>query len=356
MTRTGQDSDFPSRRRVLVKLAKLGGGALAAPAVLTLPLGSALAQTPQSPRAAAAALASLNQWRELGALTEEAARLGYATPRLSASAGTGAEGDYGSVMRATVDLIDTVTSAPPSIAVTDDTERLLRRSHTLLRRVHQAERMPRQDRPLGSDQNAASAAAAAATRPTFASLKDEYASLFNTCVVREARRSEVNWAVGKIMDTANEARWLPTAKEVCCPWYFVGLIHYMEGAINFRAHLHNGDPLSERTVQVPENRPPVWNPPSDWTSSAIDSLTLEGFANQSDWSIPHMLYRFERNNGFGSRRNGIYTPYLWSFSNHYSRGKFVADRVWDPDAVSKQVGCAVILKAMIEKGLIAAPA
>lgn len=341
----------PSRRRVLTKL---GSGALAAPAILASPLGSAFAQTTQSPRAAAAAAASLSQWRELGNLTEEAARLGYATPRLSASAGTGAEGDYGSVMRATVDLIDTVTgSKPPSITASEDAERLLRKSHALLRRVHQAERMPRQDRPLGSNQTAA---AAAATLPVFDTLKDEYTRLFNTCVIREAHRSDINWAVGKIMETKNEERWLPAAQEVCCPWYFVGLIHYMEGAIDFRAHLHNGDPLSERTVQVPENRPPVWNPPSDWTSSAIDSLTLEGFANQSDWSIARILYRFERNNGFGSRRNGIYTPYLWSFSNHYSRGKFVADRVWDPDAVSKQVGCAVILKAMVEKGLIAPPA
>jgi lysozyme family protein len=349
-------SGFPSRRRVLAKLAKLGGGALAAPAIMASPFGQALAQTAQSPRAAAATAASLSHWRELGNLTEEAARLGFATPRLSATAGTANGGDYGSIMRTTVDLIDTVTTSQPAAAITaaDDTERLLRKSHALLRRVHQAERMPRQDRPLGAGPNAA--AASAATLPVFDSLKDEYNRLFNTCVIREKHRSEVTWAMNKILEQRNEDRWLPAAQEVCCPWYFVGLIHYMEGAMDFRAHLHNGDPLTERTVQVPENRPPVWNPPSDWTSSAIDSLTLEGFANQADWSIARILYRFERNNGFGSRRNGIYTPYLWSFSNHYSRGKFVADRVWDPDAVSKQVGCAVILKAMIDKGHIAPPA
>jgi lysozyme family protein len=337
------------------------GRAASLPVLTALPIGpfgglsQALAQTTgPSPRALAAAATSLSQWRELAALTEEAARLGYATPRLSATVGSGTDSEYGSVMRATVDLIDTVNAAPPaSVAVTDDTERLLRKSHALLRRVHQAERMPRQDRPRGSNPTAA---AAVATRPKFDDLKDEYNRLFKTCQIREAKRSEVQWAVNKIIDTKNQTRWLPAAQEVCAPWYFVGLTHYMECGLDFRAHLHNGDPLTERTVQVPENRPPVWNPPSDWTSSAIDTLTYEGFANQADWSIAHTLYRFERNNGFGSRRNGIYTPYLWSFSNHYSRGKFISDGVWDPDAVSKQVGAGVILKALTDAGHISPPA
>lgn len=43
---------------------------------------------------------------------------------------------------------------------------------------------------------------------------------------------------------------------------------------------------------------------------------------------------------FGSRslpRNrGKPSAYLWSFSNHYEKGKYVRDRVWDPNYVSKQ--------------------
>jgi lysozyme family protein len=351
----------PSRRHMLTKLAHLGGAAAAAPVILASPFNTAFAQVAgsgaaaPSQRALSLAASSLNQWRELALLSEEAARLGYPTPRLSATVGTATTADYGSVMRATVDLIDTIDASPPAaVAASEDTERLLRKTHALLRRVHQAERMPRQDRPLGAGEP--TAAAAVATRPKFDDLKPEYTRLFQTCQIREAHRAEINWAMGKLVDQKNQVRWLPAAQEVCLPWYFVGLTHYMECGLDFHAHLHNGDPLTERTVQVPENRPKVWNPPSDWTSSAVDSLTLEGFANQADWSIARTLYRFETNNGFGSRRNGIYTPYLWSFSNHYARGKFIADGVWDPDAVSKQVGAAVILKAMVEAGHIAPPA
>jgi lysozyme family protein len=340
-----------SRRAALRTL----GGAIAAPALVSLPLGRAWAQTSQSPRAAAAAAAANGQWRELGALNEEASRLGFATPRLSATLGASGGDEYGPIMRTTVGLIDQVETSPTPLGATpEDVERLLRKSSALLRRVHQAERMPRQDRRNDGDPNAA--AAAAATRPTLDALRDEYTRLFSTCVIREKNRAAIMHDVGRVLDSRNQQRWVAAAQETCIPWYFIGLIHSMEGAIDFRAHLHNGDPLSEKTVQVPANRPPKWNPPSDWTSSAIDSLTYEGFANQADWSIAATLYRLERNNGFGSRRNGINTPYLWSFSNHYSRGKFTCDGCWDPDAVSKQVGAAVILKVMVDQGNLTLPA
>ena len=60
-----------------------------------------------------------------------------------------------------------------------------------------------------------------------------------------------------------------------------------------------------------------------------------------------MLYQLERYNGFGYRKRGLVTPYLWSFSNLYIKGKFVADGHFDPNAVSKQCGAALMLKAVL---------
>jgi len=291
-------------------------------------------------------------WRELGDLAVEAARLGYATPRFSATLSAQDPNDYGQVMRATVDLIETIDfnpRPPAAAAAPDDTERLSRKSHALLRRVHQLERSPPTDR------EGSSSLATVPSRPTFESIKDDYDKLFATCTVREKNRSDVNWNVSKLTDKRYQERWLAAAQEVCCPWYFVGLIHCMEASFDFSAHLHNGDPLSEKTVQVPKGRPAPWNPPSDWVSSAKDALTYDGFANVQDWTVAHTLYRLESYNGFRSRRNGINTPYLWSFSNHYSKGKFVADGVWDANAVSKQCGAAVILKVLVDKGVVTPP-
>lgn len=125
----------------------------------------------------------------------------------------------------------------------------------------------------------------------------------------------------------------------------------MEGSCNFKVHLHNGDPLTGKTVQVPAGRPRNGTPPFTWEISAEDALIVKGFHNISDWSIPAMLYRFEGYNGFGYRKTSINipSPYLWSFSNHYNKGKFVADGKFNGSAVSKQCGTAVLLRRFFEK-------
>lgn len=65
-----------------------------------------------------------------------------------------------------------------------------------------------------------------------------------------------------------------------------------------------------------------------------------------------MLYLLEAYNGFGYRGRGVPSPYLWSFSNLYRAGKFVADCVFDPNTVSKQCGAAVMVRVMQERGLV----
>ena len=159
--------------------------------------------------------------------------------------------------------------------------------------------------------------------------------------------------MSKLTNAKYRARYEAVANEVCVPWYFIGIVHALEASLNFEGHLHNGDPLSDQTVQVPAGRPPQWGPPSDWESSAKDAMQYEGFTNQTDWSLAHTLFRYEAYNGFRSRElHDINTPYLWSFSNHYDSGKFVADGVWSDDAVSKQCGAGVLLREMVSKGLV----
>lgn len=183
---------------------------------------------------------------------------------------------------------------------------------------------------------------------TFSSeLANEYQFLFDTCIIKPEKDAEVENNVNKIF--AHQATYEAVAKKLNMPWYFIAIIHCMEGSLNFNTHLHNGDPLTARTVQVPASRPLTGNPPFTWEESAIDALTLEGFASQTDWSIPAMLFAFEKFNGFGSRGKGINSPYLWSYSNQYTKGKFVKDHVFDPEAISKQCGAAVLLKRILEK-------
>jgi hypothetical protein len=74
-----------------------------------------------------------------------------------------------------------------------------------------------------------------------------------------------------------------------------------------------------------------------------------------DWSVAGTLYQLERYNGWGYRlyHRDVLSPYLWSYSCHYSCGKYVADGKWSATAVSKQIGAAVLLRRMLDRAIIA---
>jgi lysozyme family protein len=188
----------------------------------------------------------------------------------------------------------------------------------------------------------------------YASLQDEYGRLYRKLSVREARSESVEWHLAMIRKS--KARYESVGAQTGVPWYFIAVTHGLEASFNFRAHLHNGDfPLSSRTRQVPAGRPTKWLPPSDWESSAKDALRLLGFTGQKDWSLTRTLYRLEAYNGFGYRSYGVPTPYLWSFSNLYDRGKYVADGKFSYTARSQQCGAAVMLKMLADAGELVWP-
>ena len=196
----------------------------------------------------------------------------------------------------------------------------------------------------------AGAALPASLRPPasatdFASLKDEYAAWYAACQLRPERKGELAYYLKRL--TQGQAIYQQVGAELNIPWVFIGITHGMECGFNFKAHLHNGDPLSARTVQVPKGRPATSNPPFTWSQSARDALIYKSYHQVTDWSVPHMLHLFERYNGMGYRRRGVPTPYLWSYSNRYEKGKFVADGHFDPEAISKQCGAALMLKAVL---------
>ena len=184
----------------------------------------------------------------------------------------------------------------------------------------------------------------------FAMLRSEYEKSFAAMVIRPEQKSLVDWHINQLVK--NQIRYRSVSRKVNnVPWATIGVIQAMECGFNFSCHLHNGDPLTSRTKQVPAGKPTTGQPPFAWENSAVDALKLEGFEKVTDWSIPHMLYLLEKYNGFGYRNMRMPTPYLWSFSNLYERGKYVADGRFDRDAVSRQCGAAVMLKALLGKGI-----
>jgi lysozyme family protein len=200
--------------------------------------------------------------------------------------------------------------------------------------------------------------------PTLAEIGSDYWQLFLDCQVRPEKLAEVTRIVTLI--SGNRSRYAAVAAGLgTTPWWFVALIHAMEASLDFTKHLHNGDPLTARTTHVPAGRP-IDNPAADltkgpsaknpytWEESAQDALRMKQLNTWTDWTIRASLYKLEGYNGWGYREYhpSVLSPYLWSYTNHYSQGKYAADGKWSASLVSKQPGAAAILRVMVDTGLV----
>lgn len=147
-----------------------------------------------------------------------------------------------------------------------------------------------------------------------------------------------------------KSRYESVADHFSAPWIIIGVIHLLEAGLNFTGVLHNGERIigtGKKTTLVPKGRGPF----ATWEDAAIDALTLQKMNLVKVWEVDSALSFLEHYNGMGYRSHGIHSPYLWSFTNQYSRGKYTSDGHWDSGAVSQQVGCCAILLAMKELGV-----
>lgn len=129
-------------------------------------------------------------------------------------------------------------------------------------------------------------------------------------------------------------------------------VHYREADNAFGTHLANGDPLTHRTIHVPKGRIPNIPPPYTWEVGAEDALYVDRHEDRINWrSRSAALREIENYNGGGYRKRGLPSPYVYSGTTIYTRGKYVADGRFDPVAVDSQLGVAAILKRMQDRGV-----
>jgi len=183
-------------------------------------------------------------------------------------------------------------------------------------------------------------------------LQHEYQRLFAACAIRPERAAEVEEWVDAVM--ADRERYRTVGRRLDVPWFVVAALHEADTGRDFTVHVHNGDPLTERTRHLPDGRPVVGEPPFSWEDSAADALCLHHFDQWSDWSIAGALFKLEGHGGWGYRLHHpeVPSPYLWNYSTYYSQGKYVADDTWSETAVAPHCGAAVLLRRLAERDLI----
>ena len=180
-------------------------------------------------------------------------------------------------------------------------------------------------------------------------LAAEYRRLYKSCEIESEHFDEVDSIVSEIL--AHRSRYEAVAEIVGIPWYMAAAIHSMESGLDFSRHLHNGDSLQFRTIHTPAGRPKRGEPPFSWEESAIDALKLRGLQRVRNWTLSRILYELEGYNGWGYRlyHQHVLTPYLWSGSQCYHSGKYIADGRWSDSARSRQIGAALIIRRLDER-------
>lgn len=176
-----------------------------------------------------------------------------------------------------------------------------------------------------------------ASMPTFEETKVGYLNLWNKMEVEKL--AAANAIVVRILK--DKPRYQEVESSTGVPWFVVAARHYRESNLDFNTYLGNGDPLDRPTVHVPIGRGPF----ASFEQGAADALTHESLIRE--WPIERILYQDEVFNGLGYYGKDVNSPYLWSYSNLYTSGKYVGDHEFSPSAQDAQCGTAVIYRQLM---------
>ncbi len=182
----------------------------------------------------------------------------------------------------------------------------------------------------------------------------EYETLWDTCEIRPSQVFRVDKAVALYLENKGRYKKIERMRKGGVPAAVVFCLHGRESSWSWRHHLHDGSSLKRRTRGVPKGRPKKGKPPFTFYESAEDALYILKSLERVKWDVlDAALYAIEKYNGLGYRRwhKDVKSPYLWAGSNHYRRGKYVADGRFSARAVDRQLGVCVILKRMQQRGV-----
>lgn len=168
----------------------------------------------------------------------------------------------------------------------------------------------------------------------------------------------------RLCEPSSKARYMGVTKRLqemgmqLVPWWFVAVVSEREygGPPRWNRQLGQGDPLNQVSTHDPKGRGPFLDHPGDvtpgndaWTRCCLDALINCGpyAAKWTDWSVGGILTLLEEYNGLGYANKGVPSAYVWSGTDQYVSGKYVADHDYRANVVDVQEGCAPLLSRMM---------
>lgn len=175
-------------------------------------------------------------------------------------------------------------------------------------------------------------------------LKKANAARWQSVQITSSLVAAVDKIAARLVAPDAKTHYQSVATKTKVPWFIIAVIHEREASQSWKASLAQGDPWNKPSIHVPRGRGPF----DSWEAAAVDALqNCDPFAAEwKDWSAGGALTLLEEYNGLGYAARGRPSPYVWASTNQYTKGKYVADGHYDPNAVDHQLGCAALLIRM----------
>lgn len=194
--------------------------------------------------------------------------------------------------------------------------------------------------------------------PTNAAMIEAHERQFSQAVIKPEWRARIAKDAVRLCSAENKKWFLQESQRLggSVPWWFIATTKEMEAGPDpsFLRSIAQGDRWDRKSVNVPRGRGPF----KSWFEAADDALVNCGpYAGRwQNWSIGGALTIALKYNGLGYWPN--VSPYLFSMTTVYVKGKYTSDGHFDPEAVSQQVGVAALWIEMqkIDPSIVFGPA
>ncbi len=180
--------------------------------------------------------------------------------------------------------------------------------------------------------------------PTYREKWPVYAKQWDKMEIKPAKAGEIADFCKRAL--AGKARYQKVEAKTGVPWWMQAIIAERESGQDWSRSLAQGDRWDRKSVNVPKGRGPF----KSWEAAAIDALHIDHLDLVSDWRLEKALYYFEKYNGFGyHNKGGLPSPYIWGATTIQQPGKYTSDGRFSRTAWDGQLGCAAMLRGLMDR-------
>jgi lysozyme family protein len=155
----------------------------------------------------------------------------------------------------------------------------------------------------------------------------------------------------------NYERYQAVGKDAGVPPSMVAALHWRESSGNFGTYLHQGDPLGKPATHVPTDIPVFQK--DEWDKAAAHALKMKKWdkckeelgLDEKTTDRAKMAAFSERYNGLGYHNKGVNSPYVYSGTDSYTSGKYIADGTYSATTVDKQLGVITLSDSVTNIGM-----